>query len=68
MSKTMQNSIQTRKRKLLNSMNKSQKSFYYLTLIVIGPFQPNLTLFSPNNPYSSMKELEFHSDQKTKVA
>ena len=30
---------------------------------------PNLPLFSKNNPWrTSVKELEFHSDQKTKVA
>ena len=65
MSKTMQNSVQTRKQKLLNSMNKSQKAFQKITLMVIDP---NLTLFIPNNPYTSVKELEFHSDRKTKVA
>ena len=27
-----------------------------------------LTLFSPNNPWKSMKELEFISDQRTNVA
>ena len=29
---------------------------------------PNLTKFSQNNPWTSMKELKLNSDQKTKVA
>ena len=44
MSKTMQNLIQTRKQKLLNSMNKSQKAFQNLTLMVIDPI---LAQFNP---------------------
>ena len=44
MSKTMQNSIQTRKQKLLNSMNKYQKAFQNLTLMVIDPI---LAQFNP---------------------
>ena len=44
MIKTMQNSIQTRKQKLLNSMNKSQKAFQNLTLMVIDPI---LAQFNP---------------------
>ena len=38
------NSIQTKKQKLLNSMNKSQKAFQNLTLIVIDPI---LAQFNP---------------------
>ena len=49
-------------------MNKSQKAFQNLTLMVIDPILAKFNPISPNNPYTSMKELEFHSDQKTKVA
>ena len=41
MSKSMQNSIQTKKHKLSNSMSKPKKDFQNLTLIVMG------ALFSP---------------------
>ena len=34
----------------------------------MGLLLPNLTKFSQNNPWTSMKELELNSDQKTKVA
>ena len=44
MSTTMQKSIKTRKQKLLNSMNKSQKAFQNLTLLVIDPI---LAQFNP---------------------
>ena len=40
----MQNSIWTRKQKLLNSMSKSQKAFQNLTLVVIDPI---LAQFNP---------------------
>ena len=44
MCKTVQNSIQTRKQKLLNSIYKSQKAFQNLTLMVIDPI---LAQFNP---------------------
>ena len=44
MSKNMQNSTQTRKQKLLKAMNKSQKAFQNLTLMVIDPI---LAQFNP---------------------
>ena len=52
MSKTMQNSIQTRKQKVLNSMSKSQKAFQNLTLIVIDP------LLAQFNPIKSKQPLD----------
>ena len=48
MSKTMQNSIQTRKQKLHNSMNKSQKAFQNLTLMVIDPILPQFNPIESN--------------------
>ena len=52
MSKTMQNSIQTGKQKLLNSMSKSQKAFQNLTLLVIG------SILAQFNPVKSKQPLD----------
>ena len=49
-------------------MSKAQKHFWILALIVIGPFLPNLALFSQKSPWTSMKKLEFNSGQKIIVA
>ena len=46
----MQNSIQTRKQKLLNSVSKSQKAFWNLTLIAISPILPHFNQIWSKEP------------------
>ena len=50
MSKTMHNSIQTSKQKLLNSMNKSQKACQNLTLMIIDPILAQFNPIKPKQP------------------
>ena len=49
-------------------MSKSQKQFRNLTPITVGPNLGKLNPIYLKQPPTSLKKLEFNSNQKTKVA
>ena len=49
-------------------MSKPRKQDWNLTLVEIGYVIAYLILLSPNNPWTSMEEQDFNSNQKAKVA
>ena len=68
MSKTMQNSNQTRKQQLLKSISKSQKAFESLTLIVIGPILAQFNPIQPKQLPDMQEGARIQFRPKTKLA
>ena len=67
MSKTMQNSVQTRKQKLHTSMSKPQKTFQTLTLMVIGSIIAQINPIQVKQPLDKCEEakIQFRLENKS---